>query len=171
MTTPHAPAPTHRELLPRGPDQGWRESHAGHWLRLAQQRFDARVLACMAQHPDLPLALAHLAARGPLGAAHVQITRHLALAGMRLSTLAHKAGISKQAMGALVQQCQAWGMLEIEADAHDARARNIRFSATGLAWLKAYQDAVRQAQDELRAAVGDAVCTVLLLGLEAYCSQ
>jgi hypothetical protein len=54
------------------------------------------------------------------------------------------------------------------ADPRDARARRIVFTSVGLAWLQAFGDAVAQAQDELRAAVGAEVATVMAMGLEAY---
>jgi DNA-binding MarR family transcriptional regulator len=79
--------------------------------------------------------------------------------------------MSKQAMGALVDQCEAWGMVTRAADPADARARQVRFTATGLAWLGAYRDAVAQAEAEMRQAIGDEVATVLALGLEAYSGQ
>ena len=56
-------------------------SHLGRLLAMAGQRFDSRVLVLMAHSADLSLALSHLAARGRLGASHIQITRHLPLAG------------------------------------------------------------------------------------------
>ena len=146
----------------------WRHNHLGHWLRLALERFDDRVTELMAQHPELPLGLSNLAARGQVGAAHVHITRHLPQAGARLTELAQRAGMTKQAMGTLVAQCEAWGMVAREADVLDARARRVVFTATGLAWLTAYQDAVAQAEAELRAAVSPEVATVVALGLEAY---
>jgi DNA-binding MarR family transcriptional regulator len=74
-------------------------------------------------------------------------------------------------MTTLVNQCEAWGMVERTDDTSDARAKHIRFTATGLAWLQAYQDAVAQAQDELQQAVGPEVATVIHLGLEAYCGH
>ncbi len=151
--------------------EGWRQSHMGHWLRLALERFDARVLALMAHHAGMPLGLANLVARGQVGAAHIHITRHLATSGSRLTELARDAGMSKQAMGALVAQCEAWGMVERMPDAQDARARQLRFTATGLAWLEAYRAAVAQAELELRQAVGEEVATVLSIGLEAYSGQ
>ena len=86
------------------------------------------------------------------------------------SSLAQAAGMSKQAMGTLVDQCAAWGMVERWADPHDARAKQVRFTATGLAWLAAYQAAVAQAEAELRGAVSAEVATVVALGLEAYAS-
>ena len=156
---------------PHSHTESWRHSHMGHWLRLALQRFDARVLALMTHHADMPLGLANLVARGQVGAAHIHITRHLATGGSRLTELAQSAGMSKQAMGALVAQCEAWGMVERAPDPHDARARLLRFTPTGLAWLQAYRAAVEQAELELRQAVGDEVATVLSIGLEAYSSQ
>ena len=147
---------------------GWRQAHIGHWMRMALQQFDDRVLTLMAQHPAVPLGLSNLAARGQVGAAHIHITRHLAQDGSRLGELATRAGMSKQAMGALVDQCEAWGMVTRAADPADARARQVRFTATGLAWLGAYRDAVAQAEAEMRQAIGDEVATVLALGLEAY---
>ena len=150
---------------------GWRHAHLGHWLRLALEQFDARVMELMARHPSVPLGLSNLAARGQVGAAHLHITRHLAHNGARLTDLARQAGMSKQAMGTLVDQCEAWGMVTREADPLDARARTVRFTSTGLAWLGAYRDAVAQAEAELRQSVGNEVATVIALGLEAYSSQ
>jgi DNA-binding MarR family transcriptional regulator len=149
--------------------EAWRSSHAGHWLRQASARFDARVLECMAQHPGVPLGLANLAARAQVGAAHIHITRHLPVAGARLTDLARSAGMSKQAMGTLVNQCEAWGMVQRTGHGADARAKRVLFTEAGLAWLAAYQAGVAQAEAELRSAVGDAVATVIALGLEAYC--
>ena len=149
-------------------DLGWRQTHLGHWLALAQQRFDARVLALMASNDRVPLALSNLAARGRLTASHIHITRHLALGGSRLTELAQRAGVSKQAMGKLVDQCEAWGLVRREDDPHDARARRVVFSTVGLAWLQAFEEAVTQAEAELRVAVGDEIATVIHLGLEAY---
>ena len=149
-------------------DSGWRQAHLGHWLALALQRFDARVLQLMAHNDRVPLALSNLAARGSLTASHIHITRHLALQGSRLTDLAQRAGVSKQAMGKLVDQCVAWGLVQRESDAQDARARRVVFTATGLAWLQAFEEAVTQTEAELRAAVGAEVATVIAIGLEAY---
>ncbi len=132
------------------------------------RRFDERVLDLMAHDVDVPLALSNLAARQQVSAAHVHITRHLPVAGARLTELAERAGMSKQAMAQLVGQCEAWGLVTREPDAHDARARRIVFTAAGLAWLHAFESAVAQAEAEFRDAVGDEVAAVVTLGLEAY---
>ena len=153
--------------FPVDPD-AWRQTHLGRLLGHAMRRFDERVLALMAHDADVPLALSNLAARAQVSAAHIHITRHLARGGSRLTELAERAGMTKQAMGALVDQCEAWGLVTREPDPLDARARRVRFTADGLAWLDAFRRAVAQAEAEFKASVGTDVATVVMLGLEAY---
>ncbi len=149
-------------------EENWRLTHLGRLLGHALRRFDERVLVLMARNVDVPLALSNLAARAQVGAAHIHITRHLAVGGSRLTDLAHSAGMSKQAMGDLVDQCEAWGLVIREPDPHDKRARVVMFTASGLLWLQAFRTAVSQAEAEFRQAVGTDVATVVALGLEAY---
>ncbi len=149
-------------------DDSWRLTHLGRLLGHAARRFDERVLALMAHNIDVPLALSNLAARSQVSAAHVHVTRHLALEGSRLTELAQRAGMSKQAMGDLVDQCEAWGLVIREPDPLDARARRVRFTDTGLSWLQAFREAVVQAEAEFRGEVGHEVATVVMIGLEAY---
>lgn len=149
-------------------DDAWRQTHLGRLLGHAMRRFDARVFELMAHDVEVPLALSNLAARQQVTAAHIHITRHLARGGSRLADLAESAGMSKQAMAALVDQCAAWGLVTREPDPHDARARRVVFTADGLAWLDAFRRSVAQAEAEFRASVGEDVATVVALGLEAY---
>jgi DNA-binding MarR family transcriptional regulator len=139
-----------------------------HWLRLASQRLDTRVLELMANHPGVALGLSRLAARGQLTAAHLHITRHLPPEGARLTDLARQAGMTKQAMSAFVTECEVWGMVERVPDVADGRARVVRFTELGQAWLRAYHASVQQAEEEFRAIVGAEVATVIALGLEAF---
>ena len=157
------------EVAPVTPaEDAWRQTHLGRLLGHAMRRFDARVMQLMARDIEVPLALSNLAARDKVGAAHIHITRHLSLAGERITDLAEKAGMTKQAMADLVTQCEAWGLVTREPDPHDARAKRVRFTEAGLAWLQAFHDAVTQAEAEFREAVGEDVATVVALGLEAY---
>lgn len=149
-------------------DEGWRLTHLGRLLGHAMRRFDERVLHLMAHNIDVPLALSNLAARAQISAAHIHITRHLELKGTRLTELAARAGMSKQAMGDLVDQCEAWGLVTRVPDPRDARARLVQFTPTGLLWLHAFKDAVAQAEREFRQEVGQDVATVVTIGLEAY---
>ena len=150
------------------PEPSWRVTHLGRLLGHALRRFDERVLWLMTRDVLVPLTLSNLAARDQVGAAHIHITRHLALKGSRLTDLANSAGMSKQAMGDLVTQCEAWGLVTRELDAYDKRAKRVMFTNDGLLWLGAFERAVAQAENEFRAAVGHDVATVVALGLEAY---
>ncbi len=149
-------------------DDRWRETHLGRLLGHAMRKFDERVLHLMAHDDGVPLALANLAARNQISAAHIHITRHLALEGSRLSALSLAAGMSKQAMGDLVDQCEAWGLVKRTTDALDARAKKVVFTPDGLAWLDAFKAAVAQAEIEFKESVGEDVATVVALGLEAF---
>ncbi len=149
-------------------DHSWRVSHLGRLMGNALRRFDERVLQLLAKDVLVPLALSNLAARDQVGAAHIHITRHLAVGGSRLSELASSADMSKQAMGDLVTQCEAWGLVTREPDLLDKRARQVVFTASGLLWLEAFKRAVAQAESEFKQAVGADIATVVALGLEAY---
>jgi len=149
-------------------DDRWRETHLGRLLGHAMRKFDERVLHLMAHDEGVPLALANLAARNQISAAHIHITRHLALEGSRLTELSMAAGMSKQAMGDLVDQCEAWGLVKRGFDPLDARAKKLVFTPDGLAWLEAFKVAVAQAEIEFKESVGQDVATVVALGLEAY---
>jgi DNA-binding MarR family transcriptional regulator len=147
---------------------GWRATHTGRLLGEASRRFDTRVQTLMAHGSQAPLQLANLAGRGKISAAIVHITRHLDLQGSRLTSLAQAAGMSKQAMTTLVDECEAWGLVQREADTRDSRAKIVRFTPTGLEWLSAFEAAVAQAQYELEQDVGEQIARVMTLGLEAY---
>jgi DNA-binding MarR family transcriptional regulator len=149
-------------------EPSWRVTHLGRLLGHALRRFDERVLYLMSRDVLVPLALSNLAARDQVGAAHIHITRHVALNGSRLTDLAQSAGMSKQAMGDLVTQCEAWGLVTRELDVYDKRAKKVMFTGDGLLWLGAFERAVAQAEAEFRASVGQDVATVVALGLEAY---
>ena len=154
-----------------GFDDRWRQTHLGRLLGEATRRFDTRVLQLMAASEQAPLALSNLAARNKVGAAHVHITRHLPLEGARVSELAQAAGMTRQSMSTLVQQCEAWGLIMREVDPRDGRAQRIVFTPAGLDWLAAFRVAVAQAEREFNAAVGTEVGTVIALGLEAYTEE
>lgn len=149
----------------------WRQTHLGRLLGHAMRQFDERVRTLMALDDETPLALSNLAARDKVGAAHIHITRHLSLQGDRITDLAERAGMSKQAMTDLVDQCEAWGLVLREADPHDRRAKRVLYTDSGRAWHWAFQRAVQQAEQEFVDAVGEDVAMVVRLGLDAYGSE
>ena len=112
--------------------------------------------------------LSNLAARDQVGAtAHPP---HAALVpwGDRLTDLAQRAGMTK-IHGAAGRPVRGLGLVTRRPDPHDARARRVLFTPTGLAWLQGFRDAVTQAEAEFRAEVGNDVATVVAIGLGGLC--
>ena len=154
--------------FPIDPD-AWRQTHLGRLLGHAMRRFDERVLALMAHDVDVPLALSNLAARAQVSAAHIHITRHLAREGSRLTELAERAGMTKQAMGDAGRPVRGLGPGDARPrSARCARpARAVHRRRAGLAGGLP-QARWRRPRREFRASVGDEIATVVAIGLEAY---
>lgn len=133
----------------------WRHHNLGRLLHGALRHFEQRVL-------DHMLAAGH----GEFSASHVQATRHLDREGTRLTELAKRAAMTKQSMSELVAQLERKGLVAREPDPHDSRARLIRFTAAGEAWLDAFGNAVAAAEAEIAAQVGKDTLSRLKADLE-----
>lgn len=66
-----------------------------------------------------------------LRAAHAQVFIAIEPEGSRLTDLAARAGMTKQAMGELVRYLEQHGYLNVEPDSRDRRAKLIRPTAHG----------------------------------------
>lgn len=100
------------------------------------------------------MALVAAAGYADLRHAHIHLTRNLDLDGTRIVDLAERAGMTKQSMSELVEQCAAAGLVERHSSAGDKRARIVRFTRDGLALLGAFRIAVRRAEAEMRSEIG-----------------
>ena len=67
----------------------------------------------------------------PVRPSHMSLVPHIDLEGTRLTTLARRVGVSKQAVGQLVGDLEDFGMLERVPDPDDGRAKLVRFTAQG----------------------------------------
>ena len=86
--------------------------------------------------------------------AHTALFPHLDFDGVRLTDLAARVGITKQAAGQLVDDLAAAGMVERLDDPTDRRAKRIRFSRRGYAALMHGLGVLREVEAALAAAVG-----------------
>jgi DNA-binding MarR family transcriptional regulator len=146
-----------KRLKTRPSGTAWRHANIGRLLNNAVRRFEARVLELMSArgHDETRIA-------------HVSLTRNLDVEGTRLTELARRASMSKQAMGELVDQCVELGLVDRAADPSDGRARIIKFTPAGLVWLDAFRDAVDVAEQEMRSELGKATMDAILKGLAGY---
>lgn len=107
--------------------------------------------------------------------AHTALFPHIELEGTRLTELARRVGVSKQAVAPLVDEMVEMGVLERIADPEDARAKRIRFAARrGRSGLLEGLAVLAELERELAAVMGarklaqlHALLTELLGALEA----
>lgn len=85
---------------------------------------------------------------------HTALFPHIDLAGTRLTDLADRLGVTKQAAGQLVQELEGMGVLERAPDPTDGRAKLVRWSARGKRGLLAGLDVLQTLEAELAAAIG-----------------
>ena len=86
--------------------------------------------------------------------AHTKLLPHIDLGGTRLTDLAARLGVSKQAAGQLVDEMIGMGMLERAPHPDDGRARMVRFSARGRRGLLHGLGVLREIEGELAAKLG-----------------
>jgi DNA-binding MarR family transcriptional regulator len=67
----------------------------------------------------------------PVRASHTTLFPHIELEGTRLVDLAQRVGTSKQAVGQLVTELEAMGVLTREPDPDDGRAKRVCFTPAG----------------------------------------
>lgn len=146
-----------RQTTTSGAGTAWRHANIGRLLNNAVRRFEARVLELMRDSGHTETRIAQ-----------VNLTRNLDVEGTRLTELARRASMSKQAMGELVDQCTALGLVTRAVDPNDGRARIITFTPAGLAWLEAFRAAVDIAEREMGAELGREAMEVILRSLAAY---
>ena len=89
-----------------------------------------------------------------LRSAHTTLLPHIEFGGTRLTDLASKLGISKQAVGQLVGELVEMEVLERIPDPSDGRAKLIRFSSKGRAGLFDGLSVLMGLDESLKEAIG-----------------
>lgn len=138
-------------------DPSWRYTTIGRYLHNAARKFDARVLAILAERGWAEVRLVH-----------VNLTRCLDYSGTRLTELARRAAMTKQAMGELVDECEGMGLIARTADPTDGRAKIVVFTASGKRFMAAFSDAIEQAEAEMTGQLGAAKVNAMKQALADY---
>jgi DNA-binding MarR family transcriptional regulator len=119
-------------------------------------------------------ALRRIAAQhaGPrLRRSHTSLLPHIDLEGTRVSDLAERLGVTKQAVSQLVDDLEQLGVLARVSDPEDARARRVIFTERGRRGLLEGLAVLRALESELAASVGETCMKHLraaLLALDAH---
>ena len=117
------------------------------------------MLGALMRRPLRALALrvaADLAAAGfaDLRPAHLVVFQELDASGSRLTDLAARAHMTKQSMGALVDDLERMGYVERLADAVDGRVKRVQRTERGWAVERVARACVGSFEDEWTAKVG-----------------
>jgi DNA-binding MarR family transcriptional regulator len=101
-------------------------------------------------------ALEAFVARGHAGLqpAHQAVLTHLRVSGTRLTELAQRASMSKQAMGQLVDEVERLGYVERISDPTDGRAKIVRFTPAGLELIEHGTDIATSVQRDYAKLIG-----------------
>lgn len=111
----------------------------------AARLLDEEALARIAQKPG----------RVRLRRSHTSLFPHIDLEGTRVTELAERLGVTKQAASQLVDDLEQLGVLARVPDPGDARARRVIFTQLGREGLLEGLNVLRQMERELARKVGD----------------
>jgi DNA-binding MarR family transcriptional regulator len=103
----------------------------------------------------------------PIRVAHTTLLPHVDLEGTRLTDLASRLGVTKQAAGQLVDELVEMNVLERVPDPADARAKLVRFSARGRAGILEGLAVLREMEKGIEDLVGEKNMRVLHASLTA----
>ncbi|AUX48192.1 MarR family transcriptional regulator [Sorangium cellulosum] len=114
-------------------------------------------------------AMARLARRGAPGLrrAHTALLPYIDLEGTRLTDLAERARVTKQAVSQLVEELESAGVVERTPDPEDRRAKRVRFTPHGIKAMLHGLGVLEELEEELARAVGPKQIASLKKGLAA----
>jgi DNA-binding MarR family transcriptional regulator len=127
------------------------------WSRLEQLKRESTgqlLLKCARLLDEKAVALVRRGGAPPLRPAHTRLLPHIDQDGTRLTELARRLGITKQAVGQLVDEMVEMGTLAIEPDPTDGRARRVRFTSQGMEAIAHGLGVLGEIEQELAARVG-----------------
>lgn len=128
------------------------------WSRVEAQKQQSTgqlLLKCARLLDEAAVARVNRAGVKPaLRPAHTRLFPHIDREGTRLTELARRVGITKQAVGQLVDELCTLGALELVADPTDGRARRVRFTSRGIAAIQHGLGVLADLEQELAREVG-----------------
>jgi len=97
---------------------------------------------------------------------HTALISNLDVEGSQISTIAERAGVSKQAMGQLAKELEAKGLIQRVPDPSDKRAVLLKFTDDGIKFLEVAYQIKLEIESEYADIIGDENMLILrdLLG-------
>ena len=86
---------------------------------------------------------------------HMNLLRHIDLGGTRISEIAQRSRMSKQAVGQLLVGCEAQKLVKTIVDPSDRRAKIVAFSSLGRAVIDAEREIMERMDEALKELLGE----------------
>ena len=136
--------PEQFEGLGSDPTFAWRHDNIGRLLLFAFHAFEARILESY-----------HAAGYSDVRQVHLNVLRHIDVpGGTRIVDLAARAGVTKGAMGQLVEECARLGLLELTPDPTDRRAKIVTYSKRGREFMAITRRSAKRIEADFAALLG-----------------
>ena len=121
------------------------------WEQLYRERFDAVRDADLTESGEAPQAL----------------VRYPPIDGLRPGQLAERLELSKQATNDVLRDFESMGIVRLERDPTDGRARIVRFTDRGWRWYEADAEVSRRVGERWAAQIGEERYRAIVSGLQA----
>ena len=100
-------------------------------------------------------------------ASHAAVLAYLDAEGTRMSDIAQRSGLSRQAVAIAIRELHAAGYVDVEPDPDDKRASTVRLAPRGVELCRAAARAIREETQRWGAMIGDSGLADLLARLRA----
>ena len=122
----------------------WRHYNIGRLLLFVFHAFEARILDEY-----------HEAGFHDVRQVHLNVVRHIDVPkGTRIVDLAARAGVTKGAMGQLVEECARLGLVDLKPDPTDRRAKIVRYSKRGREFMKVTRRSAKRIETDFAKLLG-----------------
>ncbi len=85
---------------------------------------------------------------------HMHLLRHIDMGGTRITEIAERAGVTKQAIGKLIAACEKRDLVKTISDPTDGRAKIVLFTRQSRAVIMAERAVIRRIDAQLRRRLG-----------------
>ena len=127
----------------RAPDSAGNRSDTGVLLGFCSRAFNDRTAERIQTAGHMAVRVSHLA-----------LMRNMDGDGTRITELARRAGMTKQAMGQLVRELQELGYIVLRPDPTDRRAKLATYTEQGQLLAEAAEHSTKEVQGEFKEALG-----------------
>jgi DNA-binding MarR family transcriptional regulator len=135
-----------------------KQASTGQLLLKCARLLDEAAVARVNRQSGMPLTLRP---------AHTKLFPHIDFEGTRVSTVAERLGVTKQAVSQLCSELAELGVVALDPDPDDGRAKRVRFTRKGLEAIHHGLGVLAGLERELTAAVGEARMAALQRTLAA----